>query len=85
MKWDLLNFDFNNLTRDPALFPIKNSRNIAKSNRIVPRKGRRDRALSLTYLDSPMGEVVPQYCLFSLVFRGQSWTESANFGSTRFP
>ena len=68
MKWDLLNFDSNNLTSESALFPIKNSRNIAKSNRIVPGKGRRDRALSLTYLDSPMAEVFPNTAYFLWFF-----------------
>ena len=41
---------------NPALFPAKNIPNSAKINRIFPDKGMEDRALSLTYLDSPMGE-----------------------------
>ena len=45
------------LTCDPALFPDKNSPNIAKSNRIFPGKGRGDKALILTYLDSPAADV----------------------------
>ena len=52
------------LTFDPALFPGKNIPNIAKSNRIFPGKGRWDKDFILTYLDSPMAEVFPHYCLF---------------------
>ena len=71
----LSNFDFNPLICDPTLFPGKNSPNIAKSNnRVFPGKGRGDRALILTYLDSPMAEVFPHYCLsFSIpaIFMGK--------------
>ena len=70
----LSNFDSNPLICDPTLFPGKNSPNIAKSNRVFSEKGRRDRALILTYLDSPMAEVFPDYCLYfsiSGIFRGK--------------
>ena len=59
---------------DPTLFPDKNSRNIAKSNRFFPGKGRGDGALILTYLVSPMAEIFPHYCLsfsISVIFRGR--------------
>ena len=58
------NFDSDPLTCDPALFPAKNTLNSAKSIRIFPGKRRRDRALILTYLDSPMTEVFPHPYLF---------------------
>ena len=48
----LTNFDSNPLICDPALFPSKNSSNIAKSNRVFPGKAKKDRALVLTYLNS---------------------------------
>ena len=54
------NFDSDHLTCDPSLFPTRNSPNGAKSNRIFPGKGRQDRALILTFLDSPMVEVLPE-------------------------
>ena len=56
----------------PYPFSWKNSSNIA--NRVFPGKGRGDRALILTYLDSPMAEVLPHYCLsfsISAIFRGK--------------
>ena len=68
----LSNFDSNPLIWDPTLFPRKNNPNIAKSNRIFPGKGREDRPLILTYLDSPMAEVFPYNCLsfsISAIFR----------------
>ena len=74
MKEYLSNFDSNPLTCDPALFPGTNSPIIAKSNSIFPGKGRGDKALILTYLDSPMAEVFPHYCLFFsilAIFRGR--------------
>ena len=40
MKQYLLNFDSTNLTCDPNVFPGKVTPNIAKSNRILPGKGR---------------------------------------------
>ena len=88
----LSNFDFNPLICDPTLFPGKNSPNIAKSNnRVFPGKGRGDRALILTYLDSPMADVFPHYCLsfsISAIFTGetggQSWTKSVKFESISF-
>ena len=52
----LLNFYSNPLICDTTLFPGKNSPNIAKHFRVLPEKGRGDRALILTYLDSPMAE-----------------------------
>ena len=57
------NFDSNPLICDPTLFASKSSPNIAK-NRVFPGKGREDRALSLTYFDSPIAEVFPHYCLY---------------------
>ena len=46
----------------------KNSPNVTKSNRIFPGKGRGDRALILTYLDSPMAQILHHYCLsFSIL------------------
>ena len=68
MKQDISNFDSDPLTCDPALLPAKNSPNSAKSNGIFPGKGRGDRALLLTYLDSPMAEVFPLYYYFFLLF-----------------
>ena len=65
----MLNFDSN-----PALFPGKNSPNLAKIYLIFPGKERGDKALILTYLDSPMAEVFPDYCLLfsiSAIFRGK--------------
>ena len=59
-KYVLSNFDFIPLTCDPALFSGSNSPNIAKSNLIFLGKGRRDKVLILTYLDSPMAEVFPE-------------------------
>ena len=59
---------------DATLFPGKNSPSIANSNRVFPGKGRRDRALILTYLDSQVTEVFPDYCLYfsiSAIFRGR--------------
>ena len=52
------------LTFDPALFPGKNIPNIAKSNRIFPGKGRGDKGFTMTYLDSSVAEVFPNYLLF---------------------
>ena len=68
----MLNFDSKTLTFDTALFPGKNSPNIAKSNCIFPGKRRGDKTLILTYFDSPMAEVFSHYCLFfsiSAIFR----------------
>ena len=68
------NFDSDPLTCDPVLFSAKNSPNSAKSNHIFPGKGRGDRALILTYLNSPMAEIFPHYCQYSLIlvfFRGK--------------
>ena len=70
----LSNFDSNPLICDSILFPGKNGPNIAKSNHAFPGKGRVDRALILTYLDSPMAELYPHYCLsfpISAIFRGK--------------
>ena len=68
------NLDSNPLICDPILFLGKNSPNIAKNNRIFPGKRGGDRVLILTYLDSPMAEVFPHFCLsFSIlaIFRGE--------------
>ena len=70
----LSNFNSNPLICDPTLFPDKNNPNVAKSNCVFPGKGRRDRALILTYLDSLMAEVFPHYCwsfLISAISRGK--------------
>ena len=48
-------FGSNPLTCDSALFPGKIS---PYSNRIFPGKRRGDKALILTYLDSPMADVL---------------------------
>ena len=64
MKQYLSNFDSPSFTCDPALFSGKNIPNIAKSNRIFPGKGREDKDFILTYFDSSMTEIFPQYCLF---------------------
>ena len=59
---------------DTDLFPDENSPNIAKSNRVFPVKGKKDRALILTYLDSPKVDVFPHYSLsfsISVTFRGK--------------
>ena len=74
----LSNFDSNPLICDPTLFPGKNSPNIAKNNRVLPGKGRGDKALILTYLDSPMVEVFLHYYLsssISAIFRGNGWSK----------
>ena len=70
---NLSNLDSNHL--NCALFPGKNSPNIAKSNRIFPGKGRGDKSLILSYLDSSMAEVYPHCCLFFsilAIFRGET-------------
>ena len=54
------NFDSDPLTCDHGLFSAKNSPNSAKSNLIFHGKGRGDRALVLTYWDSPIAEVLHQ-------------------------
>ena len=84
----LPNFDFNSLIFDPTLFPGKNSRNIAKSNRAFCAKGRGDRALILKYLDNPMAEVFPHYCLsfpISAIFRGKRAVEAGTKVQTLNP
>ena len=71
------------MTCDPILFPAKNSSNIAKINRIFPGKRRRDKALILTYLDSPMVEVFPHYWLsFSILAYLQGETECQSWTKT---
>ena len=91
MKQYLSNFDSTPFTCYPALFPGKNISNIAKSNRIFPEKGRGDKDFILPYFDSSLAEVFPHHCLFfdfghlQEEKRGQSWTESANFGTAPFP
>ena len=56
-------FDSNPLICHPNLSPGKNSPNIANSSRVFLGKGRRDKALVLAYLGSPIAEVFPHYCL----------------------
>ena len=62
----LSNFDSNPFICDSILFLGKNSPNIANSNLVFPGKGKGDRVLILTYLDGPMADVFPFYCLFFL-------------------
>ena len=65
----------------------KNNPNIAKSNCFFPGKGREDRALILTYLDSPIAEVFPHYSLsFSIlaIFRGKRVVKVQTFGPSLF-
>ena len=68
IKQYLSRFDSTPLTSDPALFPGTNIPNIAKSNRIFPRKGRWDKEFILIYLDSSIDEVFPHYCLIFSIF-----------------
>ena len=75
----------------PSFLPGKNSPSIAKSNRVFSGKGRGDKSLILTYLDSPMAEVLSSLLLIffdcghlQVKTGGQSWTKSANFGSLFF-
>ena len=52
----------------------ENTPNIAKINRVFSGKGRGDRALILTYLDSPVAVVFPHYWIsfsISVIFRGK--------------
>ena len=84
----LPNFDFKSLIFDPTLFPGKNSRNIAKSNRAFSAKGRGDRSLILKYLDNPMAEVFPHYYLFFpilAIFRGKRAVEAGTKVQTLNP
>ena len=77
------NFNSDHLTCDLALFPAQNSPNSAKSNCIFPRKGRGERALTLTYFSNKyiyffdLGQCQGEK-------KGQS-CKSPNFGSVRFP
>ena len=83
----LSNFDSNPLICDPTLFPGKNSRNIANSNRVFSGKGRGDRVLILTYLDSQIADVFPHLCLsFSIlgILREKLVVNFANFWSISF-
>ena len=69
---NFVKFDSNPLVCNPILFPGRYSQNIAKSNRVFPGKWRGDRAFISTYLNSPMAEVFPHYCLSffnSITFR----------------
>ena len=61
------NFDPDPLTCGPVLLPSKNSPNSAKSNRVFPGKEKGNKALILTYLDSPMAEDLPLCYLFFLI------------------
>ena len=70
----LTNFDSDPLICDPTLFPGKNCPNIAKNNRVFLGKGKEDRALILTLLNSPMAEVFLHYSLsfsISAIFKGK--------------
>ena len=62
-------FDSDPLTFDLSLFPAKNSRNRAKTNHIFSGKVRRDKALILQYLDSPMANLFPLGDFFLLLFQ----------------
>ena len=88
---NIIKFWFLPFVCDPTLFPGKISPNISNSNCVFPGKGRGDRALILTYLNSPMAKVFLHFCLIFLDFDhlqgkkgGQSWTKSANFGFVSF-
>ena len=91
MKKNFSNVDSNHLTCDLDLFPGNNKTNIAKSNLVFPGKGRGDKALIVTCLDSPMAVDSPYYLFFfsiSAIFRGKRGvkvTKSANFGPVPFP
>ena len=50
------NFGYDPVTFDLGRFSAKNSQNEAKNNRIFHGMARRDRALALRYLDSPMAK-----------------------------
>ena len=53
---------------------MENSPNIAKNNHVSPGKGKEDKVLILTYLNSPMAEAFSHYSLsFSIlaIFRGK--------------
>ena len=78
MKKDLPNSDSDPLTCDPALFPGKNRTNIAKSNPTLLGKGKRDKAMILTCLNSSMSEVFRTTYFFSIsaIFR---WRRGAKF------
>ena len=67
MKYYLPNFDSTHLTCDLTVFPSKIIPNIAKSNRIFPRKGRGDKDFILTYLDSSMVEVFRSTAYFFIL------------------
>ena len=76
---NFVKFDFNPLICVLTLFPGKNIPSTAKSNRVFPGKGIRDRALILTRFDSPMAEVPPHYGLsfsISVIFKGKhGWSK----------
>ena len=59
----LSSFDSNPLICHPTLSAGKNNPNIANSSRGFLGKGRRDKALVLAYLGSPIAELFPHYCL----------------------
>ena len=68
MKKNFSNVDSNHLTCDLDLFPGNNKTNIAKSNLVFPGKGRGDKALIVTCLDSPMAVDSPYYLFFFFDF-----------------
>ena len=85
------NFNSEPLTCNPTLRRAKNSPDRAKSNYVFPGKGRGDRALILTYINSPMAEVFP-YSIYFCSIRlssgengGSKLDKSVNFGSVPFP
>ena len=64
MKYYLSNFGSIPLSCDPALFPGKNTPNIAKTNYIFPEKGEGNKDFILIYLNSSIADVFPPYYLF---------------------
>ena len=68
MKKNFSNVDSNHLTCDLDLFPGNNKTNIAKSNLVFPGKGRGDKTLIVTCLDSPMAVDSPYYLFFFFDF-----------------
>ena len=54
---------------DLAQFPSKGNPNSAKSNCIFPGKGREDRAVILTYLESPIDKLFLEKSKILLIFK----------------
>ena len=74
------NFDFDSLTCDSTLLPTKNNPSSAKDNCIFLRKGREDRALTLTYLDSPIVKVFLERYLYILILATFRWYRGFKVG-----